>query len=296
MKVVLAGSHGFIGSYLKRYFKERGNTVVALSRKPGGKEPFWDPYARQMEKTHLEGADVVINLAGENVLGRWTQTKIERIRQSRYAATSFLCDTILTLNHPPKLYIGASAVGFYGERGREKLTEESTSGHGYLAAICRHWEELTEPLIRANIRVALCRFGIVLGKEGGAFKRMLPPFKLGIGGQLGDGKQMVSWITIEDLAGACQHIIAHKELDGAINFCAPGAVTNAEMTQALGEVLHRPTKFPLPKFILKLLYGSGVEVFLSSIHAEPAKLLKSGYQFHHPEVKNAFFSLLSRDR
>lgn len=282
MKIVIAGAHGFIGKHLVPHLREGGHDVVCLTRQPNTGEPFWDPEKGQLDPSHVENVDVVINLCGESVIGRWSQGKMERIRKSRFAPTKLLCQTLLC--HPPKLYIGASAIGYYGDRGNEKLTEESRSGHGYLAEVCRQWEEFASPLQQKGVRTAWLRFGIVLGNDGGALKKMLPPFKLGLGGIVGNGKQRVSWIAIDDVLFIVDHVITH-DISGPINLVAPQSVSNRELTKALGEALHRPTPLPMPEFIVKLFFGSGSEVFLASADVVPDKLEKSGYRFHCPELK-----------
>ncbi len=284
MKIVLAGGHGFIGSHLAQFFYT--HQCVILSRDEGAH--YWNPATKQIDPAILEGADVVINLTGESILGKWTQEKIEQIRQSRLEATEFLVDEISKLKVPPKLYVGASAIGYYGDRGDEVLTEASASGHGYLAETCRLWEQIPEKLTQT--RVALARFGLVLGK-GGALEKMVPPFRLGLGGVLGDGKQMMSWISIDDVCGAMQHLIDH-EVSGPVNFTAPGTLSNREFTQILGKVLKRPTPLPIPKWALRFLFGSGADVFLSSLNVQPEKLLKSGYQFKHSDLESALPSLV----
>lgn len=288
MKIVIAGSSGFVGSHLASYFKERGHELILLSRdssKPGFH--FWNPEAGQIDPTILEGADVVINLSGESILGRWTQKKMEQIRSSRFISTQFLCDTILKLHTPPKLYLGASAIGYYGDRKEEVLDESSSSGHGYLAEVCRQWEKIPTTLATSGVRVVLTRFGIVLGAEGGALKQMEKAFRMGFGGVLGSGEQMMSWIAIDDLCSAFNHLIEKKEIVGPVNFVSPKAVSNREFTKILGRVLKRPTIATVPKFALTMLFGSGADMFLSSVNVQPKRLLESGFQFQYPEIEEA---------
>lgn len=278
MRIIIAGAHGFIGSHLLSFFKKKGYQAVALSRRATTKEPDWDP-------VHLENADVVINLCGENILGRWTKKKMENIRTSRLESSRLLCQAILALQNPPKLFIQASAVGYYGDR-KEVLTEESQSGYGYLSEVCRLWEAIPNSLKQKDIRVALFRFGIVLDPSGGALKKMLPPFRWGMGGKIGDGQQMISWIAMQDLLEACDFVI-HHDISGPVNFVSPQSVSNQEFTKTLGKVLKRPTPFPIPKFFIKLLFGAGAEVFLSSVNVKPQKLEKHGYHFKKPDLESA---------
>lgn len=282
MKIVIAGGRGFIGRAIATYFKE--HQLIILSRTPN-QGHYWNPDARQIAPHLMDGADVVINLAGESILGRWNQDKIERMRESRFKATNFL--TELMKRHPPKLYLGASGMGYYGDRGQELLTEKSPSGHSYLAEICRIWEQIPKQL--TEVRQVYMRFGLILG-QGGALAKMLPLFKLGLGGILGDGSQIMSWMAINDVCGAIKHIINHSEISGPVNFVAPQTVTNKEFTKTLGRVLRRPTFFGVPKWALKMLYGAGQEVFLTSLNLTPKVLLDSGYQFQYPQLENALRS------
>lgn len=271
MRIVIAGSSGFIGSHLVSFFEQRGHELILLSRKPTAAH-YWNPEAHELDPSILEGAEVVINLCGENVYGRWNQKKMEKIRGSRIDAAQLLCSTLLSLKVAPKLYIGASAIGYYGERKEEILSETSGPGKDFLAEVCKDWEGITDSLAPKKVRVILARFGIVLGRDGGALQHMEKAFRMGMGGVLGSGKQMMSWIAIDDLCSAIQHVIDHEELAGPVNFVAPTALSNLEFTQTIGKVLNRPTVVPIPKFALTMLFGEGAEMFLSSIHAYPQRL------------------------
>lgn len=293
MKIVLTGSSGFIGSRLTTFLKEQGHTLVLLSRHPKEGEQFWDPEAKQIDPGALKDVDVVINLAGESILGRWNQEKMKKIRNSRFVSTQFLCDSLLAQQTLPRLYLNASAIGYYGDRGDEILTEESHSGHGYLAEVCREWEKIPSPLIEKGVRVVLMRFGLVLGEKGGALKLMVKPFKMGMGGTLGKGTQMMSWIAIDDVLSAIAYVMQHEELSGPINFVAPESISNLSFTKTLARLLHKPAPLPLPKFIISMAFGSGAEVFLSSTHVHPEKLLKSGFQFQYPHLEEALKKYLS---
>jgi uncharacterized protein len=293
MKIVIAGATGFIGSHLVAYFKNRGYEVLILSRKPESSNSyFWDPYKQEMDITILEGSDCVINLAGENIQGRWTEKKKEEIKNSRLAATQFLCSSILQLAVPPKVYIGASAIGYYGDRGNEILDEDSPSGEGFLAEVCRLWEKIPEALSAKGVRVILTRFGIVMGR-GGSLKQIEKAFRTGMGGVLGSGKQMMSWISIDDLCAAMDHLIEQTALSGPVNFVAPQVISNADFTKALGKVLNRPTMITVPKFALNLLFGEAADMFLASTHVRPKKLEETGYRFLDPEIEKALVKYLS---
>lgn len=284
MKIVITGSSGFVGSKLVSFFKEQGHELVLLSRSPEEGEQFWDPQARQIDPSILVGTDVAINLAGESILGRWNQKKMERIRKSRMDATQFLVDSLIHTNTLPRLYLNASAMGYYGDRGDEVLTEESPSGHGFLAEVCRQWESIPAPLSEKGVRVVFMRFGLILG-DGGALKLMEKPFRMGMGGALGKGSQIMSWIAIDDVAAAIDFIIGHEKISGPVNFTAPGALSNLEFTKTLADLLGKPAPMPIPKFAISMIFGSGAEVFLSSVHMHPERLLKSGFQFQYPELE-----------
>ena len=287
MKIVITGSTGFMGTHLVPYFAAEGHTLVLLSRNP--KEPhahYWNPEKRETDPSVLEASDVVINLTGESILGRWTPKKMEQIRESRIQATQFLCDTLLSLSTLPKLYIGASAVGFYGDRPHEVLDESSPSGQGFLSEVCRLWEAIPASLAAPGVRVVLTRFGIVLG-DGGALKQMDKAFRMGMGGSLGSGEQIMSWIAIDDVCRAITHIITHPELEGPVNLVAPQSVSNLIFTQTLGRVLNRPTMVAVPKFALNMLFGPGAEIFLSSTDVRPRRLTESGFSFQLPNLEDA---------
>lgn len=277
MKIAIAGGTGFVGNALSNDLKEKGYTLFSPSRKE-----FWD-----LKGEDLEGTDVVINLVGESILGRWNKQKMEQIRSSRLKSTQFLCDKLLHLQKPPSLYLNASAIGYYGDRGEEILTEASRRGQGFLAEVCEQWETLPRQLSEKGIRVVYLRFGLILGSEGGALKLIQKPFQMGMGGTLGSGKQMMSWIALDDVVRGIEWVMTHPELSGPINFVSPEALTNAEFTQLLAQVLHKPAPLPLPKFVLSMIFGSGSEVFLASSRVFPEKLLKSGFAFLYSDLSDA---------
>jgi len=282
MKIVIAGGHGFIGSHLVSFLREKGHELIVLTRKEGGGEPFWDPRIGKLDPAHLEGASAVINLGGETVVGRWTKKKREQIRESRLAPTKLLVDTIASLYQKPRVYIGASAIGYYGDRGDERLTEKSPMGQGYLAELCKLWEEMPNKL---GIRVALMRMGVVLG-NGGMLAKLLPVFKSGLGGVVGSGNQWMSWIAMEDLCRAFLFVL-ESELAGPINCVAPVPATNRVFTKSLGEKLHRPSWLPVPAFVLRGIFGSGADVFLASSAVVPERLEKAGFRFRYRDVESA---------
>ena len=307
MQILISGSSGLIGSALVSSLASAGHSVTRLVRsKPlilpsplGGEgkgegEVHWDPSSGTIEADRLEGFDAVVHLAGDPIAaGRWTPQKKAAIRDSRVKGTRFLSETLANLKRPPKALLCASAIGYYGNRGEEILREESASGSGFLAEVGREWEEACQPALRSGIRVVHLRFGIVLSTKGGALAMMLPPFQMGMGGKLGSGKQHMSWIALDDVAGAIQHILTHETLRGAVNVVAPHSVTNLEFTKILGKVLGRPTIFPVPGFAVRLLFGElADEALLASARVEPARLLAAGYRFHYPQLEGALTHLL----
>ena len=242
----------------------------------------------------LGGFDGVVHLAGESIAGRWTAAKKARIRDSRVQRTGTLAAALACTARPPKVLVCASAIGIYGDRGDEVLREESALGSDFLAEVGKQWEAAIEPASKAGIRVVSLRIGVVLSTRGGALVRMLPPFRMGAGGRIGSGRQWMSWITLDDLVGVIQHALATDSLRGPVNTVAPNPVTNAEFTRALGKALHRPTVFPLPAFMVRLIFGEmGEALLLSSQRVDCGKLLASGYRFRHPELKSALEALLA---
>ncbi len=295
MRVAVSGASGFIGSAVVRRLERGGHQVSRLVRgTPQAGEIHWIP-AGALETEALEGIDAVVHLAAENIAGRWTHGKKSRILNSRVQGTLTIAATLARLQRKPKVLVSASAIGFYGSRGDETLEEGSAPGSDFLAEVARQWESATEPASRAGIRVALLRFGVVLGESGGALKQMLGPFKMGVGGRIGSGQQWMSWVALEDVAGAVEHAIAHESLRGPVNVVAPNPVRNAEFTRTLGEVLKRPTMFPMPEFAVSLVFGEmGESLLLGSQRVAPKKLLESGYQFKFPELKGALESAIAR--
>jgi uncharacterized protein (TIGR01777 family) len=243
----------------------------------------------------VSGFDAVIHLSGESIVGRWTGAKKRRITESRVQGTGHLAEALAKAPQRPRVFISASAVGYYGNRGDEILREESPSGGGFTAEVCRLWEGATQSAAAAGIRTAQMRFGVVMSGDGGALPKMLPPFRLGLGGRLGSGRQWSSWVSVDDVVGAIHHVLNHDTLQGAVNTVSPNPMTNAEFTSTLASVLHRPAIFPMPAFAVKLIFGEmGEELFLGSLRVEPAKLAATGYKFKQPDLKNALKDILQR--
>jgi uncharacterized protein len=299
MKILVSGTHGLIGSALVRALAGQGHAVTRLIRgtpSPGEAAIGWDPESNQIDAAGLEAFDAVVHLAGENVAaGRWTADRKARIRTSRVAGTRLLSDALARLAHPPKVLACASAVGYYGDRGEELLDETSSPGSGFLANVCRDWEAAAEPAAQAGVRVVELRIGVVLAAGGGALRKMIEPFRLGLGGRLGSGHQYMSWITLDDVLGAIAHVLETDTLSGPVNLVSPQPVTNLEFTKTLGRALNRPTLLPVPAFALRLLFGQMAdELLLGGARAMPRRLLDSGYRFGDAELAPALQRLLCR--
>ena len=273
--------------------------MTRLVRRPpaGPHEVGWDPSTATVDRAGLEGHDAVVHLAGAS-LGdhRWTNSYKARILDSRMAGTSLLAETLASLDHPPAVLASGSAVGYYGDRGDEELNEQSAPGTGFLAEVVRAWEAAAAPASRAGIRVALLRSGVVQAPEGGALKRLLLPFRLGIGGRIGSGRQWLSWVAVDDEVGAIRHVLTTASVEGPVNVTSPNPVTNAEYTRVLGRVLHRPTRLPTPTPALRLLLGRELvsEMLLGSQRVLPAVLQSSGYAFAQPTLEEALTDMLAR--
>ncbi len=297
MKILMSGASGLIGAALNAFLTTGGHTVTSLVRRPprpGAREIVWDPRHGTPDLASLEGFDAVIHLAGENLVGRWTPEKRARIRDSRVVGTTTLCEALARLSAPPKVLVSASAVGYYGNRGDEVLTEESPAGQGFLAGVCQAWEEATSA-VPQHVRVVHSRTGIVLSPTGGALGQMLIPFRLGLGGVIGSGEQYVSWVTLDDVLGAIHHALLTESLSGPINVTAPHPVTNRELTTTLGKVLGRPTMLPLPAGAARMAFGEMAdELLLSSARVEPQQLQHSHYPFRHPDLDVALRYILGK--
>jgi uncharacterized protein (TIGR01777 family) len=295
MEVVVTGSTGLIGTALRGALHQAGHRMVPIVRSQGGGDAIrWDPEAGVIDAGGLEGMNAVVHLAGESIgARRWNETQKGRIKDSRVRGTALLAETLAKLGRPPKVLLSASAVGIYGDRGDEVLTESSRAGGGFLAEVCAAWEAAAAPATEAGIRVSHLRSGIVLSAGGGALGKMLTPFKLGLGGRLGSGSQWMSWISIDDEVGAIVHLLADDAPAGAVNLTAPNPATNADFSKALGRALGRPAVVPVPGPALKLLLGGEMaQVLLGGQRALPTRLLDSGYTFAHPELDDALQAAL----
>lgn len=299
MHVAVTGSSGLIGSALTALLTTGGHRVTRLVRRAarGPDEAHWDPDAGTLDADRLRGVDAVVNLAGEAIGGRWTAELKRRVLDSRVDGTRLLAQTLAGLDGGPRVLVNGSAIGYYGyDRGDELLTEASGQGTGYLADVVRQWEAATEPASAAGVRVVLVRTGIVQSPQGGSLKLLLPLFRLGVGGRLGSGRQWVSWITLDDIAGIFLHALTDPDLEGVVNAVAPEPVTNAEFTRVLGRVLRRPTPVPVPPFGPALLLGreGARETALASQRVAPERALASGYRFRHPDLETGLRHLLGR--
>ena len=296
MKILISGSHGLVGTSLINSLVSPDHEVYRLVRHyaESDSEIEWSPDRYSIALARIEGFDAVVNLAGESIAeGRWTDEKKRRIRESRVKGTKLLGDALANLTVRPKIFICASAIGYYGNRGDEVLTEASAPSNDFLADVCQKWEEATALATEKGIRVVNARFGIILDTEGGALKKMLPPFRMGVGGKIGSGKQWMSWIALDDVIGALNFALANDSLRGPINFTAPNPVTNAEFAKTLGKVLSRPTLLPMPAFAVKLLFGEmGETLLLGSERVVPERLIAAGYEFRCSQLEPALAHIL----
>jgi uncharacterized protein (TIGR01777 family) len=293
MRVLMSGASGLLGVAVSQALETQGSQITRLVRKEAqADEISWQP-GKTLDPALVSGFDAVIHLAGESVVGRWTAAKKQHIRDSRVLGTRTLADAVASTARKPIVFLAASAIGYYGNRGDEVLQETSPSGTGFLAETCREWESAADPGPKAGIRTVHMRTGIVLSKNGGALDKMLLPFRLGLGGHLGSGQQWMSWIHIDDIVGAILHLLSNEKVSGPINLVAPNPVRNAEFTSELGKALSRPTIFAVPGFALKLAMGQmAEEVLLESLRVEPRQLATCGYDFKFRELRLALENLL----
>lgn len=307
-KILVTGSTGLVGTALVAALRPQGRIVRLVrgspaagdrsgdaSGDPYGHAVRWDPRAGTIDAGGLEGLDAVVHLAGENIAGgRWNEERKRHIRDSRVEGTALLARTLAGLESKPGVLVCASAVGFYGDRGEERLDEQSAPGEGFLPEVCVQWEAAADPAREAGIRVVHLRIGIVLSPDGGALKKMLLPFRLGLGGPLGNGRQFMSWISLPDLVGVIRLALEREDLAGPVNAVAPESVRNREFTKALGRALRRPTVLPAPAFALRLLLGREMAdaLLLASTRVLPARLQSAGYIHQHPDLDGAFAALL----
>jgi uncharacterized protein (TIGR01777 family) len=297
MRILVSGVSGPIGAALLPSLKSRGHSITRLVRGAAGEAQIpWDP-VQPLKPDSVSGFDAVIHLAGESVVGRWTAAKKARILDSRILGTRYLAQALAQASNRPRVLITASAIGYYGDRGDKILREDSPPGQGFLPEVCREWEAASQPAAAVGIRTAQVRIGLVLSPVGGALQKMLTPFRLGFGGNMGNGRQWWSWIDVEDLVGAIHHILENDRLAGAVNAVAPNPVTNAEFTKTLARILSRPAIFPMPAFAARLAFGQMAdELLLASQRVEPGKLLSSGYAFQRSDLRTALESLLGEDQ
>jgi uncharacterized protein len=293
-RILVSGVSGPIGAALLPSLRQRGYAITRLTRgnANGTDQVAWDP-SKPLSPEAVSGFDAVIHLAGESIVGRWTDAKKKRIRDSRVLGTRNLAEALAKAAKRPRVLISGSAIGYYGDRGEEILREDSASGTGFLPEVCREWEAAAQPAADAGIRTAFIRTGIVLSTAGGALPKMLLPFKLGVGGNMGNGQQWWSWIDVHDMVGAIHHILLTDLLHGPVNMVAPKPVTNAEFTTILARVLHRPAIFPMPAFAARLAFGQmGDELLLASQRVEPDRLIESGYPFQCTELEKSLAGIL----
>ena len=298
LKIAMTGATGLIGTQLSAFLTTGGHTVYRIVRRhPGPNDILWDPDKEKINPAELEGMDVVIHLAGESIgNGRWNEAKKKKIGSSRIIGTTFLANTLAQLNKKPRVFISASAIGFYGNRANEILTETQTeTATGFLPEVCREWEAAAWPAVEAGIRVVHPRTGIVLTPAGGALKSMLLPYRLGLGGLMGSGRQYMSWITLDDLIYGIYHLIQTDTLSGPVNMTSPHPVQQKEFNRVLGKVLSRPAFIPVPGWVLKLILGEMAEVLLlSSARVLPGKLESSGFQFRYPDLESGLRHILGK--
>jgi len=297
--VAITGASGLVGSALVPALQRDGHRVLRLVRvgAVGADTLVWDPAAGRIDAAGLEGVGAVVHLAGAGIGDKkWTPARKREIRESRTRGTTVLCDALAMLASKPAVLVSASGVDYYGAHGDEPLTEDSPAGEGFLAEVCLEWEAATAPAEQAGIRVVRMRTGPVLSADGGVLKRMLFPFKAGLGGRIGTGKQWMSWISIVDHVGAIRHVLGRDDVSGPVNSTAPNPVTNAEYTKTLGTVVRRPTAIPTPITPLKVLYGMELvhSLLLTGQRVIPKRLLDTGYRFEHPELEPALRALLGK--
>ncbi|HEX9112372.1 MAG TPA: TIGR01777 family oxidoreductase [Terriglobales bacterium] len=293
-RILVSGVSGPIGAALVPSLPSGGAQIVRLVRGPAknAEQISWNPLAA-VPSADVSGFDAVIHLAGESVVGRWTEAKRKAIRESRVEGTRNLATALAKTDAKPGVLVCASAIGFYGNRGEELLREENPGGQGFLPEVCHEWEEASQIAANAGIRTVNIRIGLVLSPKGGALTNMLTPFKLGLGGRIGSGQQWWSWIHVDDIVGAIHHALNTRSLSGAVNLVAPNPVRNAEFTKTLASVLGRPALFPVPEFVLRAAFGGMAdELLLASQHVEPAKLAASGYSFRFRELRAALENLV----
>jgi uncharacterized protein (TIGR01777 family) len=296
MRVAVTGASGLIGKAVVERLRREGHDVARLVRDPAraaAGDVVWDPEAGTIDAAALEGVDAAVHLAGENVGTRWTEEKKRRIRESRVKGTRLLAQTLARLAKRPRVLVQASATGIYGDRGDETVTEASAPGTGFLADVGKDWEGASGFADEAGIRVVKLRIGVVLAKNGGALEQLLLPFRMGVGGRIGSGRQWMPWISLDDVVEVVMRALHDERLRGPVNAVA-GSVRNADFTEALGRALHRPTLIPVPAFGIRALFGQMAdEALLAGQNVEPARLREIGHAFHHPTLDAALAAALA---
>ena len=292
LRVAISGASGLVGGRLVTFLEGGGHEVWALVRRPprdGAREIPWTPGDPRADLRTAEGLDAIVHLAGENIAGgRWTPTRKQAIRSSRVDGTRALAESLARLERPPRVLVSASAIGFYGDRGDELLNERSPPGAGFLPETCLAWEAATQPARAVGVRVVCMRIGVVLSRAGGALAKMLPIFRLGVGGPIGSGRQWMSWIGLDDLVAALHFVMLREDLSGAVNATAPGAVRQRDFARTLGRLLHRPAFAPLPALAVRLLMGEmGQRLLLEGARVLPARLREAGFSFFEPDLHAA---------
>lgn len=296
MRVLISGASGFLGGHLAAALRQSGNEPAALVRRPAReREVQWNP-EQPLDPAKLAGCDAVVHLAAKNIAGLWTEKFKQELLDSRVQGTRTLATAAgesFRRTGKPQVFLSASGDRYYGDRGDELLTEESSAGTGFLAEVAQHWEAATAPVSDAGVRVVCLRIGVVLGSDGGALKPMLLPFRMGVGGRIGSGRQYMSWIALDDVIGAILFALENDSLRGPVNLVGPEPVRNDEFVRALGRQMHRPTIFPLPEFVVRNLFGEmGRELLLTSVRALPAKLHVAGYRFRYTRLEDALRAAL----
>lgn len=296
MKILVAGSTGLVGKALSLSLEKNYEVIklVRKNKKLDVNEFFWDPENGELSKDALEGVYAIVNLSGETISSYWTQSKKQKILSSRVVPTALLVNKALEQKDPPKIFINASATGYIGAKTDEVIFHPSEEPfRGFLSQVCDSWENAMKPAYNKNIRCLALRFGAILSKNGGALKSMMPAFKMGVGGCIGSGKQLMSWIAIDDVVNAIKHVLENDNCHGAYDFVSPIKVTNEEFTKKLGGVLNRPTFMSMPAFLVRILFGQlADEILLNSSDAKPRRLLESGYKFLYPDLEKALQHIL----
>jgi len=281
MRIAITGASGLVGRHASNVLRGEGHQVREISTRSA------------IKPEDLEACDAVVHLAGEPVAQRWTAAAKQRIRSSRVDGTRHVVEALAQLHKPPAVLISASAIGYYGSRGEETLAESASPAQDFLGEVATEWEREARRAAKHGTRVVILRFGVILAPDGGALKKMLPPFKLGIGGRIGDGKQWMSWVHIDDVARLIAFAIANESVDGPVNAVSPNPVTNAVFTRELARALHRPAIFPVPLFALRMLFGQMAEILYASQRVIPEAALRAGFTFQFPELRDALRGLVS---